>query len=380
MVKASELLGIGASGGGSAQIESTVATGSSIAAGQAVSVNAAGEFVPFDGSLPLFGVASAAAGSGATTTITSVAQFAGTVVTFANASELNGEVKDIDLTTAALDSGNTFALTGVIKWNGDGTGFTRLASNTLTDYSLSVAYDLTTAVAGASLSLAGDDSQMNEFCFGKGGNKLYTIGLANDDIYEYNLSSPYAGATASLVTSLSIPALTYQGIDISADGKYILVVEDGSDTARMYTLGTAFSVATGALTSTSPVIANQIRDCLIGSTGDKIFILDDSGNAIEEYSLSTDYNLTTLNTTPANSFVVDNFATSMSVSSDFVNVVVASSNLKNYTNTPITTPVTIDSGVYVYSDSSGKLTSNNTGNFVGFKVTPTQLIFTEEPA
>lgn len=382
MVTAAELLGIGSGGGGSSTIESTVKVGSSIAAGQSVSVNAAGEFIPFDGSLPLFGVSSVAAGSGATLTITSTAAFAGTVATFAAAADLNGEVTEIDISSAVIDTGNTGTFTGnnSIQISADGTKVITLENTNFNTRTLSTAFDLTSAGANTAVSTAAQDSLMAGLCFGKAGTKMYAVGLTNDRVYEYDVATPYDISTLTFVGFLALAAVSWAGVSISDDGNYVLLINDTGDTFVMYTLGTSFSISTGALTSTSPVVSAQMKDCHIGPSGDTVYLVNGSGaNSLQEYSVSTPYDLTTLNTTPVNTFVGPSFAEGVAITADKTKFILHPT-AQLYDNTPVTTAVTIDSGLFVYSDASGQLTTADTGNFVGFKVGPTQLIFTEEPA
>ena len=377
MVTASELLGIGSSGGGSSQIESTVDSGSSLSAGEPVSINAAGEFVPFDGSLPLFGIATTAAAGGATTTITSVAAFAGTVGTFASASDLNGQSIDIDVATMAIDTGNTGLSTGgtlqATRWSNDGTKAFRMDSDDIVrEFNLSTAYDLTTGVAGATVSLSSDDSGMAGLDFSADGTKMYTIGTTNDNIYEYTLSSPYAISTASSPATFSVPNETYVGITISEDGKYLLTVTSSTDIVRSYLLSTPNDLSTAALDS-QVTLSGANGAASFSPTGDKMYLLR-SGD-FHEYGIPTNFDLASGITFD------DSFNTPTSrcfdISTDGVNILV---DAQNYTNTPVVSPLTIDSGTYVYSDNSGNLTNTDTGNFVGFKATPTQLIFIDEPA
>jgi len=379
MVSASQLLGIGSSGGGSAQIESTVDSGSSLTAGQTVSINSSGEFVPFDGTLPLFGIATSDAAGGATTTVTSVEAFAGTVSTFANASDLNGSVTEIDLSTAAIDTGNTGSLSGNngIQFNSNGSQVITLDNTSLREYNLSPNFDLTSASIGNTVSLSGQDSTMQAFCFGAAGTKMYAAGLANNRIYEYDVGTAYNINTLSFVNFFSVPSESIRGISISPDGKYMLAIFDTSDAIRMYTLGTAYDITTASQTSTT-TLSGTWRDCYLGAAGDKVYLTNTFGtNTVREYSLGTAYDVSTLNTTPVNT-ITSSFVEAFAVSEDKTKLLIHPV-AQIYDNTPSTSTITIDSGSFVYSDNSGNLTTADTGNFVGFKATPTQLIFTQEP-
>ena len=78
-----------------------------------------------------------------------------------------------------------------IAFNNDGTklyvaGYT---NDRIYEYNLSIAYDISTGVYNDYLDASGQDTEVTDIAFNNDGTKLYVSGVANDKIYEYNLST-----------------------------------------------------------------------------------------------------------------------------------------------------------------------------------------------
>lgn len=126
-----------------------------------------------------------------------------------------------------------------IYFKPDGTKVYILGVNTLYQYSLTPAWNITSLTYDSvSLSLSGQDSSPQGFAFNRNGTKLIVNGLTNDKIYQYNLTTPWSISTASFVRSIDISQqeTSSRSVVFSNDGNRIYMLGDTSDTIYQYDL------------------------------------------------------------------------------------------------------------------------------------------------
>ena len=113
------------------------------------------------------------------------------------------------------------------------------ASAGIYQYSLTSAWNITSLTYDSvKLTLSGQDSSPQGFTFNNNGTKLIVCGATNDDIYQYNLSTPWDISTASFVRSIDISQqdTTCRAVVFSNDGNRIYIVGDATDTIYQYDL------------------------------------------------------------------------------------------------------------------------------------------------
>ena len=121
----------------------------------------------------------------------------------------------------------------------DGTKMYILGVSTLYQYSLTPAWNITSLTYDSvSLSLSGQDTSPSGFTFNNNGTKLIVCGLTNDDIYQYNLSTPWNISTASFVRSIDIAILDSlsRAVVFSNGGNKIYMLGETTDTIYQYDL------------------------------------------------------------------------------------------------------------------------------------------------
>ena len=82
---------------------------------------------------------------------------------------------------------------------------TLTATNTL---SLNGAYDISTATYVRDFSVAGKDTYPSGIAFSNDGTKMFVVGDAGNEVNEYSLSTAFDVSTASYVTLKSVSAET----------------------------------------------------------------------------------------------------------------------------------------------------------------------------
>ena len=105
------------------------------------------------------------------------------------------------------------------------------SADTIYQYSLSTAWDITTASYDSkSFSVASQDSTLYGFTFNSDGTKIVVVGSTNDSLYQYSLSTAYDISTASYDNVLyDVGALLDDSAPIAA--------QYGSDGTRLYVSG-----------------------------------------------------------------------------------------------------------------------------------------------
>ncbi len=213
-----------------------------------------------------------------------------------------------DVSTASYDSAS-FSVSSQdagpmdISFNDDGTKLYMLGlfSDTLYQYSLSTAYDITTAsYDSVSFSVTSQDGQPKGFTFNNDGTKLYYVGEANDSVYQYSLSTAFDLSTAS-----------YDSVSFSVNSQnsYPIAVSFNGDGTKMYVLGaaapmslfqyslsTAFNLSTASYDSVSFDVSSQDTGLSSGITfssdGTRLFLLGSGTRTVYQYSTATPATIT----------------------------------------------------------------------------------------
>lgn len=134
-------------------------------------------------------------------------------------------------------------------------------NNTVYQYSLSTAWNISTAsYDSVSFSVSPIDLARGLF-FKSDGTKMYVSSSSNSNIYEYGLSTAWDISSASSTTNVSISSQVsaYQlwSLVFNADGTKMVVCADGADTVYRYSLSTAWSISTLSYDSVSFSVATQ---------------------------------------------------------------------------------------------------------------------------
>lgn len=151
-----------------------------------------------------------------------------------------------DITTLTY-SGNSFLISGqepfgrCVFFKPDGTSMFVVGStnDTVYAYNLSSAWDITTAsYSGNNFSVASQDVSPTSLFFKPDGTKMFVLGSSTDAVYEYSLSSAWDITTAGYITSFSVVSQesSPNGLSFKPDGTMMFVVGQAADTVFAYTL------------------------------------------------------------------------------------------------------------------------------------------------
>ncbi len=191
-----------------------------------------------------------------------------------------------------------------IIFNDDGTSMYIMGSATdaIYQYTLSTAWDLSTASYASKSFSTSDENTPRDFTFNNDGTKIYYVGSGSDTVYQYSLSTAYDISTASTDNkSLSIAsqAGTPTGVELKSDGTKLYISDGSTDAIYQYSLSTAFDVSTGSYDNVSFSFSSQgtnTQSIFFSPDGTSLFVCDtaSSNDTVYKYSLSTAWDASTL--------------------------------------------------------------------------------------
>lgn len=188
-------------------------------------------------------------------------------------------------------------------------------SDSVHEYSLSTAWDISTASFEQSFSVSAQEATPTCLFFrndggANSGKTMYIGGTAGNDIGEYSLSTAWDISTASYTDSLGIGAQTGSpyGLFFKPGGSEAFVLDNTHDRAFKLSLSTDWDISTGTFsyptTDYFELTDTVATGLFFKSDGSKMFVAGATSDVIREYSLSTAWAIETAS-----------FTTSFSVSS-----------------------------------------------------------------
>ena len=115
---------------------------------------------------------------------------------------------------------------------------TGIISDGVYQYTLSTAWNVSTATFLQTFSISAQDTSPQEVSFTNDGTRMFLLGDAGNDVNVYNLTTPWDISTATFVNSFSVASqeVTPTGLYIKPDGTKMYVVGTTNDTVYQYTV------------------------------------------------------------------------------------------------------------------------------------------------
>jgi sugar lactone lactonase YvrE len=170
------------------------------------------------------------------------------------------------------------------------------AGDDINEYDLSTAWDITTASYVQNKSISAQDNTPTGIFFKPDGTKMFMIGQQNDNVSEYSLSVAWDVSTLSYVQNFSVTSQdgTPQSIFFKPDGTKMYMCGATTDTAYQYSLSTAWDVSTASYDSVSFSLSAQEtgpNGIFFKPDGTKMYIVGTGGDDVNEYDLSTPWDI-----------------------------------------------------------------------------------------
>jgi sugar lactone lactonase YvrE len=181
----------------------------------------------------------------------------------------------------------------------DGTKMYIVGSNgdDVNEYSLSTAWDVTTASYVQNFSVATQDVNPQGLFFKTDGTKMYMIGSSSDAIHEYDLSTAWDISTASINQNFSVATEDTSPFDlfIKDDGTKLYMLGTSGDDVNEYTLSTAWDISTASYVQNFSVATEETAPAGITflADGTKMYVFGPVSDGIHEYTLSTAWDIST---------------------------------------------------------------------------------------
>jgi WD40 repeat protein len=205
-----------------------------------------------------------------------------------------------DLSTASYTS-NSFSVASQaavpfgLAFSNDGTKFYVAASdNVIYQYSMSSAWDITTAsYSSISKSVSAQDSGLRAIDFKPDGTKLYVLGNTNKRVYQYSMTTPWDVSTASYDSiSFSVSGQTSNASDISfsPDGSVFILCDAGGAYIRKYVLSTPWLISSSSWVGSFSVSSENTSPSgvVFNASGTKMYVLRNAtGVNIWQYTTGT---------------------------------------------------------------------------------------------
>jgi len=203
--------------------------------------------------------------------------------------------KSLDVSAQGLYPRNIY-----LKSDGTKIYYVAYGSDIVYQYSLGTAWDLSTATYDSKyFSISAQETSPMGLFFKSDGTKMYMCGLSNDKVFQYSLSVAYDVSTASY-DGISLNILSQDNdpsaLTFSPTGNIMYMVGDTNNTIYQYPLATSWDLSTALYTQRTISVGSQDMspsDVFFKPDGTKMYMLGDSANAVYQYTLSTSWNLST---------------------------------------------------------------------------------------
>jgi DNA-binding beta-propeller fold protein YncE len=184
-----------------------------------------------------------------------------------------------------------------IAFNTDGTKMFVVGTtgDDVNEYSLSIAFDISTAVYSQNFSVAAQETFPRGLTFNNDGTKMFIVGTSGDDVNEYDLSVGFDISSAVYSQNFSVAAqeTVPHGIAFNTDGTKMFIVGTTGDDVNEYDLSTGFDVSSASFVDSFSVSAQDTAptDIAFNPDGTKMFVVGYAGIDINEYDLSVAFDV-----------------------------------------------------------------------------------------
>jgi hypothetical protein len=214
-----------------------------------------------------------------------------------------------DITTATYDhisldvtSSTTQTLGLFFKPDGKELYLSDYSGDQVDQYSLTTAWDISTATYTNSISVSAQDATPYSVFFKPDGTKMYILGRGSGYVYQYSLSTAWDVTTATydgntngrfLMTQVTQPVT---GFFFKDDGTSLYIMDNSSTSSDIYqyTLSTAWDISTASYASKSFAINDgYVAGLWMSGNGKQVYWCNYTDKTIEGGDLTTAWDIST---------------------------------------------------------------------------------------
>jgi len=213
----------------------------------------------------------------------------------------NDSVYEYDLSTAwdassasysqsfSVTSQDTVPFDLVFKPDGAKMYVAGLSSDTILEYDLSTAWDISSASYNQNFDISSQDTSPGGLFFKPDGLKMYMSGNSSDSVHEYDLSTAWDVSTASFNQSFSVTSQESNptGLFFKPDGLKMYVSGSGNDKINEYDLSTAWDISSASYLQQLNIVAqdDSSQGIFFKPDGLKMYMCGATTDSIYEYDL-----------------------------------------------------------------------------------------------
>jgi sugar lactone lactonase YvrE len=200
-----------------------------------------------------------------------------------------------DVSTASLSSsfdiGSEDGIPKDVTFGDDGSSMYVTGANTekIYQYNLTTPFDITTASLTSSFSVLSQEDKPNGVSFSTDGTAMFMIGNSNDSVFEYSLSTAFDLTTASFTSSFDVSSqeLTPTGIAFRPDGSRMYVSGDGNDDIHQYALSTTFDVTSARFSRSFDVSSEDgsPQGVTFSTDGSRMYLCGEQTDTVFQYAV-----------------------------------------------------------------------------------------------
>jgi len=156
------------------------------------------------------------------------------------------------------------------------------------EYNLSTAWDISTAAYLQTLDVSSFQSIATGLFFKTDGTKLFTVGRSSDDVNEFSLSTAWDISSASHVQNFSVATQEAEPSDLyfSPDGNHMFIIGYSGVDVNEYDLSTAWDISTAVYSENFSVASQETLPLglFFKPDGSKMYIVGQATDTIYQYS------------------------------------------------------------------------------------------------
>jgi hypothetical protein len=163
------------------------------------------------------------------------------------------------------------------------------------EYDLSVAWSIGSAVYLQEFDISGQETFARGLFFKPDGLKMYVVGTTNNTVYEYNLGVAWDVTSAVLLQSQAVTGNASKAVFFKSDGLKMYIFNDQSDRIDEYDLSVAWDVTSETLLQNFTITEDATPNSMwFKPDGLKCYVVGDNANIVMEYDLGTAWDVTSM--------------------------------------------------------------------------------------
>jgi len=171
-------------------------------------------------------------------------------------------------------------------------------NDTVYQYALTSPYSVATAsYESKSFSVAAQDITPTGIWFRPNGLAMYVVGSTGDSVYQYTLSTAWDVSTATFLQAVSISGqeTVPNSIVLTGDGQRMFVCGQTGDDVNVYSLSTAWNISTATFLGIVSVSGQEATPTgiYVRPDGSKLYVIGTTNDTVYQYSVpSISFDLT----------------------------------------------------------------------------------------